>query len=117
MSTLWLKRDRSLVRLEIEAQPTITQIALVSVLRALSEVVRLQIVLILATDGEQTCGPLAERLGLPQSTLSHHLRQLRESGVTQSQRDGTLRRISVRSADLAERFPGLLNAVLAAASH
>lgn len=116
MSTLWLKRDRSLVKLEIEPQPTIAQIALVSVLRALSETVRLQIVLILASDGEQTCGPLAERLGLPQSTLSHHLRQLRESGVTQSQRDGTLRRISVRSADLADRFPGLLNAVLAAAS-
>ncbi len=116
MSTFTPQKDRSPVKLEIEPQPTTDQIALVSVLRALSETVRLQIVLILATDGEQTCGPLAERLGLPQSTLSHHLRQLRESGVTQSQRDGTLRRMSVRSADLAERFPGLLNAVLAAAS-
>jgi len=50
------------------------------------------------------------------STLSHHLRVLREAGVTLTEPNGTQRVVSLRRADLDERFPGLLDAVLGAAA-
>jgi DNA-binding transcriptional ArsR family regulator len=48
------------------------------------------------------------------STLSHHLRVLREAGITLTEPSGTQRVVSLRADDLNARFPGLLDAVLAA---
>ena len=52
---------------------------------------------------------------MAKSTLSHHLRVLREAGLTLTEPNGTQRVVSLRRDDLDERFPGLLDAVLAAA--
>jgi DNA-binding transcriptional ArsR family regulator len=54
--------------------------------------------------------------GLPvtKSTATHHFRVLREAGVITQVEDGTARLNTLRRADLDERFPGLLDAVLAA---
>jgi DNA-binding transcriptional ArsR family regulator len=54
--------------------------------------------------------------GLPitKSTATHHFRVLREAGVIEQFADGTARLSSLRRADLDERFPGLLDAILAA---
>jgi DNA-binding transcriptional ArsR family regulator len=41
------------------------------------------------------------------ATLSHHLRVLRESGVTSTRVDGKYRFISLRLDDLDARFPGV----------
>ncbi|HMJ94373.1 MAG TPA: helix-turn-helix domain-containing protein, partial [Thermoleophilaceae bacterium] len=53
-------------------------------------------------------------LGLSKATLSHHFRVLRESGVVRTRPDGRKRMLSLRDDDLTNRFPGLLEAVLAA---
>ena len=66
----------------------------------------------LAAAGELSCGSLY--VGVAKSTLSQHLRVLREAGVTRTRPDGNLRYLSVRRAELDQRFPGLLSAVLAA---
>jgi len=88
-------------------------IRLTAVLDALSDPVRLRIVRELGAVDECPCGRL--ELGVSDSTRSHHLRVLRESGVTMTRVVGTQRLVSLRRADLDERFPGLLDAILAAA--
>lgn len=51
--------------------------------------------------------------GLPKSTLTHHTKLLRESGLTWTRGEGRQCLISLRREDLDARFPGLLDAVLA----
>ena len=57
---------------------------------------------------------LYERVGLPNSTGSYHLRQLREAGVTRARANGPKRMISLRREDLESRFPGLVELITAA---
>jgi DNA-binding transcriptional ArsR family regulator len=94
--------------------PAKDELELPAVLHALSDPHRLQIVRVLAErDGALRCGGF----GLPvtKSTATHHFRVLREAGVIAQAEDGTARLNSLRRADLDERFPGLLDAILAAA--
>ena len=49
---------------------------------------------------------------MTKSTLTHHFRVLRESGVVRTRPDGRKRLLSLREDDLNDRFPGLLEAVL-----
>lgn len=79
-------------------------------LHGLSDPVRLQIVRRLASGEERPCGSLAPLVS--KSTLSHHLKVLRECGVTITRVNGTRRLVSLRKADLEHRFPGLLDCVL-----
>ena len=60
-----------------------------------------------------TCGAL--ETSVSKSTLSHHLKVLREAGVIRQRQEGTARRNTLRSEDLEARFPGLLDTVLSAA--
>lgn len=99
---------------EVE-EPTPAEITLVGVLHALSDPTRLAVVGQLAAGGETLCGRLA--VSVAKSTLSQHLRVLREAGVTHTRPAGTQRWLSVRRDDLDRRFPGLLDVVLAAARH
>jgi DNA-binding transcriptional ArsR family regulator len=94
--------------------PATTDLELPSVLHALSDPQRLQIVRELAhCPDPRRCGSF----GLPvtKSTLTHHFRVLREAGVIEQRQDGTARLNTLRRDDLDERFPGLLDAVLTAA--
>jgi DNA-binding transcriptional ArsR family regulator len=95
-------------------QPAATEIALPAVMGALSDPVRVEIVRALAARGEAVCGTLD--LGVSPATRSHHFRVLREAGVTHTRVDGTRRHVSLRRDDLDARFPGLLDALLAAAA-
>jgi DNA-binding transcriptional ArsR family regulator len=88
--------------------PATSEIDLATVLRTTGDPLRLGIVRLLDGEGELTCGEISERIGLPTSTCSYHLRLLREAGVTRSTPAGTERRITLRAADLDARFPGLL---------
>ncbi len=94
-------------------EPDIDAIALPAVMAALSDPVRVEIVRELAGRGEAACGTF--ELAVSKATRSHHLRVLREAGVTRTRADGTRRLVSLRRDDLDARFPGLLGAVLAAA--
>ena len=95
------------------SHPPAEALELPPVLHALSDPIRLQIVRSLAESGARSCGTFA--VPVAKSTLSHHLRVLREAGVTLTEPSGTQRVVSLRRTDLDARFPGLLDAVLAAA--
>lgn len=87
---------------------------LARVLQALSDPVRLEIVLRLHREGEASCGALDT--GRAKSTMSHHFRVLREAGLVQTRADGVthFNRLCRQEVDAA--FPGLLDAIVAAAS-
>jgi DNA-binding transcriptional ArsR family regulator len=91
--------------------PRIDEVTLPDVLHALSDPVRLQIVRSLA-EKEQSCSGVESSVS--KSTLSHHFKVLREAGVTHTRVNGTHRYISLRRAELEERFPGVLGSVLEA---
>jgi DNA-binding transcriptional ArsR family regulator len=93
--------------------PSRDQIDLSAVLEALSEPTRRDIVLHLLAEGEAPCQALGD-FG-PKTNLSYHYARLREAGVTRTRPVGPYRMISVRVDDLAARFPGLLDAIVAAA--
>src|ERR671929_2045230 len=92
--------------------PARRELELSSVLHALSDPARLEIVRRLAEGDERSCGLFD--LGLSKATLSHHFRVLREAGVVLVRPEGRKRLLSLRADDLNDRFPGLLDAILAA---
>ena len=94
--------------------PSRDDLQLADVLAALSDGHRLQIVRRLA-ETEEGCNCGGFGLDLTKSTLTHHFRVLREAGVIRQLPVGTAKLNSLRRADLDARFPGLLDAVLAAA--
>jgi DNA-binding transcriptional ArsR family regulator len=93
-------------------EPPAAAITLVDVLHALSDPTRLAVVAQLERQGETLCGRL--EVSVAKSTLSQHLRVLREAGVTRTRPAGTQRWLSVRRDDLDGLFPGLLDVVLTA---
>ena len=93
--------------------PSTEQIKLASVLYALSDSTRLDIVKNLAATSEECCCRGFDTL-VAKSTMSHHFRVLRESGLIQVRLEGTQRFVSLRRDELEKHFPGLLPAVLAA---
>lgn len=92
--------------------PAVDEIELSAVLRTCGEPIRLEMVRVLAADGELKSGQVTGAVGLPTSTCSYHLRLLREAGVTRTRAVGTERYISLRRDDLEARFPGLLDILL-----
>jgi DNA-binding transcriptional ArsR family regulator len=91
-------------------QPDIEQVALHQVLFALSDPTRLAIARALADGEEHSAGDLAGEI--PKSTMSHHLKILREAGITTTRSEGMRCRVALRRAELNRRFPGLLAAIL-----
>jgi DNA-binding transcriptional ArsR family regulator len=91
-------------------EPDADDLELTAVLQALGDPVRLRIVRVLASDGEQACGVIP--LDVSKATRSHHFKVLREAGVTRTRLEGTHRYVTLRRDDLEARFPGLLDAVL-----
>ena len=100
------------------AHPATEELELAAVLRALAEPIRLEIVAKIARDpsGERQCGSFQTDLDCSKQNLSHHLRVLREAGVTRVREDGRSRFISLRRDDLEHRFPGLLDSILRGAA-
>jgi DNA-binding transcriptional ArsR family regulator len=105
------RRTMTLTTLE---HPPVDALDLATIMGALADQHRLAIVRTLAADGERVCGTFD--LGISKATRSHHLKILRESGVTRTRVEGTRRIVSLRRDDLDARFPGLLDALLAAAA-
>lgn len=63
------------------AMPNRTDEQVVTMLRAVANPVRYRILQILSERGECQCGPIGEALPIAQSTLSQHLKVLREAGL------------------------------------
>lgn len=95
--------------------PNADQISLANVLSVLGDQTRLAIVGYLARNEgvALSCGQFLD-FG-SKTNLSYHLAKLREAGITQTELAGTSRLISLRRADLDERFPGLLDSIVTAA--
>ncbi|MGC2941977.1 ArsR/SmtB family transcription factor [Brevibacterium sp. FAM 24638] len=94
--------------------PAAADLSLPRVLSALSDPLRLGIVRLLADGQERQWGELDAPVS--KSTLSHHMKTLRSAGITRTRDEGTRCYVHLRSTDLAERFPGLLDSVLSAES-
>lgn len=90
--------------------PERKNISLPGVLYALGDPTRLAIVKRLAEKGEHSCGAL--EIPIAKSTLSHHFKVLRESGILYCRKEGTQHINSLRREDLDALFPGLLDAIL-----
>jgi DNA-binding transcriptional ArsR family regulator len=108
------QKKTATVKITIPREPSVKELSLPSVLQALSDEVRLEIVLEIYREGELACGEFS--CSMPKSTLSHHFRVLREAGVLATRREGKEWINSIRVKDLNARFPGLLDAVLTAAA-
>lgn len=100
-----------MLRMRPYKHPAASDFVLERVLYALSDSIRLEIVRHLARVEEATCGELDG--GRPKSTVSHHFKVLRESGLVRTESTGTTHMNTLRRADIEHRFPGLLTAVLA----
>ena len=92
--------------------PPADSLDLATVMRALGDPARLEIVRVLADGQPRLCGELYQLIGVPNSTGSYHLRTLREAGLTHARPAGTQRYISLRREDLDARFPGLVELVI-----
>ncbi len=91
--------------------PAVGDLDLAAVLFALSDPARLAIVRQIALPGVvSTCQSVG--MDMPKSTRSHHLKVLREAGVTRAVPRGRERVLTLRRDELDLRWPGLLSAVL-----
>jgi DNA-binding transcriptional ArsR family regulator len=92
-------------------QPDRQTLDLSAVLHALSDPQRRGIVADLArSEQPRPCGSFAP--DITKSTRTHHFRVLREAGLIEQWKEGTLKMSRLRREDLDSRFPGLLDSVL-----
>lgn len=72
-------------------------------LKAIADPVRVKLMSLLLTSplGEQNSGDLATAVGLSESTVSHHLSQLRTAGLIESERRG----MNTYTAPAATHYP------------
>ena len=89
--------------------PRLGEVSLEGALSALGDPVRLSIVTILADGKEHLQADFAAPVS--KSTLSHHMKTLREAGIVQSRPQGTRCFVSLRP-EFEEHFPRLLETVL-----
>ncbi|GAA0222014.1 helix-turn-helix transcriptional regulator [Saccharothrix mutabilis subsp. mutabilis] len=89
--------------------PAVEDLKLSTVLNALADPVRLRIVAELARSGGIVCGQFDVPVSM--STLSHHLKVLREAGVLRVTPQGSYRVHELRREEMEQRFPGVLDSI------
>ncbi len=89
--------------------PDVNAITLEAVLAALADPVRLRIIIALSDHAERSAS--AFDCDIASSTLSHHLKVLREAGLISHRKEGTRCFVSLRP-ELEAVFPGLMKTVL-----
>ncbi|WP_332303450.1 ArsR/SmtB family transcription factor [Rhizobium sp. GR12] len=93
--------------------PAREDISLTAVLAALGEPARMGIIRKLwKSEAGQNCASAAPCPDMPRSTLSSHLRILREAGLIRTHKQGVENISVVRIDDIESRFPGLLQSIL-----
>ena len=95
--------------------PDLESIDVLTVLQALSDPVRLDIVRQLAAcDSADGLMCKQVELEVTKSTASHHFKMLHRAGITAEREQGVSKFVRLRRSELDARFPGLLGSVLIA---
>ena len=97
--------------------PAIEDLKPEAILYALSDPERVAIFAQIAGVGSTgTCTALSNLGGrvIPKSSLSQHMKVLREAGLIRGERQGVEMRNHSRCQEVEERFPGLVRAILSA---
>lgn len=93
--------------------PPKEDITLEGVLAALADPMRLRIMRsLMEKEGCMSCAEAAPCPNMAKSTLSHHFRILREAGLIRTAKIGVQNRNVVRTEDINQKFPGLLDLIL-----
>src|ERR1700683_3018650 len=89
------------------------ELDLASVMHALADPSRLRMVAALDSGTELACAVLGEQAGgMGKSTTTHHISVLRDAGIVRTRHVGQRKLVTLRRAELDEKFPGLLDAVI-----
>src|ERR1700756_5059442 len=95
--------------------PSLEDITVEGILHALSDPVRAAIYAdIVAQECSHNCSmflTVSEKT-IPKSTLSQHFRALREAGLIRGERRGVEMHNTSRCAEIEQRFPGLIRAIV-----
>jgi DNA-binding transcriptional ArsR family regulator len=95
--------------------PSVEDVTVEAILHALSDPVRVAIFAdIAASNCSQNCSNflrISEK-AIPKSTLSLHFKALREAGLIRGERHGVEMRNTSRCAEIDQRFPGLIPAIV-----
>lgn len=97
--------------------PDIEDVPVEAILHALSDPVRVAIYAdIVYKECSQTCSTFLHVLNrpIPKSTLSQHFKVLREAGLIRSERRGVEMHNTSRLAEVDQRYPGLIAAIVTA---
>ena len=95
--------------------PSLEDITVEGILYALSDPVRVAIYVdIVAQECSQNCSMFLNisDKAIPKSTLSQHFRALREAGLVRGERRGVEVHNTSRCAEIEQRFPGLIRAIV-----
>jgi DNA-binding transcriptional ArsR family regulator len=95
--------------------PSLEDITVEGILHALSDPVRAAIFTdIVAQECSHNCSTFltVSDKAIPKSTLSQHFRALRDAGLIRGERRGVEMHNTSRCAEIDERFPGLLLAIV-----
>ncbi|MFP0198829.1 ArsR/SmtB family transcription factor [Pseudomonas sp. PHC1] len=98
--------------MNVPNHPNQDQILLDNVLNALGSPLRLTVLKVLSDGQEHPCGRILK--GASKSTMTHHWRVLRDSGLIWQRPHGRENLLSLRREDMDARFPGLLDSLLSA---
>lgn len=97
--------------------PAIEEVTVEAILHALSDPVRVAIYAdIIGQQCSQNCSNflnISDR-PIPKSTLSQHFKALREAGLIRGERRGVEMHNTSRCAEIEQRFPGLIAAIVQA---
>jgi DNA-binding transcriptional ArsR family regulator len=99
--------------------PSIEDVTVEGILHALSDPVRVAIYAdIVASECSQNCSNFlrVSEKPIPKSTLSQHFKALREAGLVRGERRGVEMHNTSRCAEIEQRFPGLISAIVKAHS-
>jgi DNA-binding transcriptional ArsR family regulator len=97
--------------------PSVQDVTVEAILHALSDPVRVAIFSDIAgSNCSQNCSNFlnVSNKAIPKSTLSQHFNALREAGLIRSERQGVEMQNTSRCAEIQERFPGLIAAIVKA---
>ena len=95
--------------------PSLEDVTVEGILHALSDPVRVAIFAdIVGSTCSQNCSNFLKvsEKAIPRSTLSQHFRALREAGLIRGERRGVEMHNTPRCAEIDQRFPGLIAAIV-----